>query len=119
MDRIGNTDGVNLDSCKNALVENIYIQNSDDGICIKSGLDGFGLNLVRGVCVCVCACEMTCTAKCTNGLLPSFAECVRGFGIIYVFKLGATDPTLLSIFRGARHTSTVQQPNMQQPNIKQ
>eukprot|EP00038_Savillea_parva_P016137 m.16080 g.16080 ORF g.16080 m.16080 type:complete len:538 (+) comp3351_c0_seq1:221-1834(+) len=45
MDRIGNTDGVNLDSCRNALVENVWIQNSDDGVCIKSGLDGFGLNL--------------------------------------------------------------------------
>lgn len=31
MDRIGNTDGVNLDSCRNAVVENIYINNSDDG----------------------------------------------------------------------------------------
>jgi polygalacturonase len=45
MDQIGNTDGVNLDSCRNALVENLWIQNSDDGICIKSGLNGFGLNL--------------------------------------------------------------------------
>lgn len=45
MDRIGNTDGVNLDSCRNAVVENIWIQNSDDGVCIKSGLNGFGLNL--------------------------------------------------------------------------
>ena len=45
MDRIGNTDGVNLDSCRNALVENIWIRNSDDGVCIKSGLNGFGLNL--------------------------------------------------------------------------
>jgi len=45
IDRIGNTDGVNLDSCRNALVENIVIQNSDDGVCIKSGLNGFGLNL--------------------------------------------------------------------------
>lgn len=31
IDRIGNTDGVNLDSCRNVLVENIWIQNSDDG----------------------------------------------------------------------------------------
>ena len=45
MDRIGNTDGVNLDSCRNALVENLVINNSDDGVCIKSGLNGFGLNL--------------------------------------------------------------------------
>ncbi len=45
MDRIGNTDGVNLDSCRNALIENIWINNSDDGISMKSGLNGFGLNL--------------------------------------------------------------------------
>jgi polygalacturonase len=45
LDRIGNTDGVNIDSCRNVLVENIWIQNSDDGVCIKSGLNGFGLNL--------------------------------------------------------------------------
>jgi len=45
MDRIGNTDGVNLDSCRNAVVEDVWIQNSDDGVCIKSGLNGFGLNL--------------------------------------------------------------------------
>eukprot|EP00040_Diaphanoeca_grandis_P026601 m.149349 g.149349 ORF g.149349 m.149349 type:complete len:610 (-) comp30652_c0_seq1:337-2166(-) len=45
MDRIGNTDGVNIDSCRNVLVENVWIKNSDDGVCIKSGLNGFGLNL--------------------------------------------------------------------------
>ena len=28
-----------------AVVENIFIRNSDDGVCMKSGLDGFGLNL--------------------------------------------------------------------------
>ena len=80
MDRIGNTDGVNIgahissaqsfaivcvgraggpcsalanefhslwraDSCRRVVVENIYTNNSDDGVCIKSGLLGFGLNL--------------------------------------------------------------------------
>lgn len=45
MDRIGNTDGCNLDSCRNALVENLFIANSDDGVCMKAGLDGFGMNL--------------------------------------------------------------------------
>lgn len=39
MDKIGNTDGVNLDSCRNAVVEDVWIQNSDDGVCIKSGLN--------------------------------------------------------------------------------
>lgn len=32
LDRIGNTDGVNLDSCRNALIENLAIRNSDDGV---------------------------------------------------------------------------------------
>ena len=45
IDRIGNTDGCNLDSCRRAVVENLYINNSDDGVCMKAGLDGFGLNL--------------------------------------------------------------------------
>jgi hypothetical protein len=39
MDRIGNTDGVNIDSSRDVLVENVYIKNSDDGVCIKSGLE--------------------------------------------------------------------------------
>jgi polygalacturonase len=42
---IGNTDGVNLDSCRDAVVEHLYINNSDDGVCMKSGLDGYGMNL--------------------------------------------------------------------------
>eukprot|EP00041_Stephanoeca_diplocostata_P037171 m.1392281 g.1392281 ORF g.1392281 m.1392281 type:complete len:469 (+) comp24991_c0_seq67:3258-4664(+) len=45
MNRIGNTDGCNLDSCRNAIIENLYIENSDDGVSMKSGLDGFGMNL--------------------------------------------------------------------------
>ena len=34
-----------LDSCRRVVVENVYINNSDDGVCMKAGLDGFGLNL--------------------------------------------------------------------------
>jgi polygalacturonase len=45
VNRIGNTDGVNLDSCRDAIIRNSYISNGDDGISIKSGLNGFGLNL--------------------------------------------------------------------------
>lgn len=45
VNRIGNTDAANLDSCRNAVVENLRINNSDDGVCIKSGLDGYGMNL--------------------------------------------------------------------------
>jgi polygalacturonase len=42
---VGNTDGCNLDSSRNAVIQNLYISNGDDGIALKSGLDGFGLNL--------------------------------------------------------------------------
>jgi len=45
MNKIGNTDGCNMDSCRNALIENLYIQNSDDGVCVKSGLQEYGFNL--------------------------------------------------------------------------
>ena len=45
VNRIGNTDGINLDSCRNAWIRNIYMNNGDDGIALKSGLNGFGLNL--------------------------------------------------------------------------
>jgi hypothetical protein len=34
-----------LDSCRNAIIQNSYINNGDDGIAIKSGLNEFGLNL--------------------------------------------------------------------------
>ncbi|KAG7357223.1 glycoside hydrolase family 28 domain containing protein [Nitzschia inconspicua] len=43
--RVGNTDGCNLDSCRNAILQHLYIANGDDGIALKSGLNGFGLNL--------------------------------------------------------------------------
>jgi hypothetical protein len=43
--KIGNTDGANLDSCRNAEIQHLSINNGDDGIALKSGLNGFGLNL--------------------------------------------------------------------------
>ena len=46
MDRIGNTDGVNIDSSRDVLVENIYIRNSDDGVCIGAA-DGRGRSGAR------------------------------------------------------------------------
>lgn len=32
-----NTDGIDIDSCKNVLVSNCFVSVGDDGICIKSG----------------------------------------------------------------------------------
>jgi polygalacturonase len=119
MDRIGNTDGVNIgarplgscmwfvhvcvhtmsyihdacvgvwhlfvclicvyvrqsDSCRRVVVENIYINNSDDGVCMKAGLDGFGLNLgipsedilVQNMCVTfMYVCDVHCTFMCVT-----------------------------------------------------
>lgn len=43
--RVGNTDGCNLDSCRNAVLQHLYISTGDDGVALKSGLNGFGMNL--------------------------------------------------------------------------
>jgi DNA sulfur modification protein DndE len=37
-----NTDALDLESCKNALVEDCHFDTGDDGICIKSGSDAEG-----------------------------------------------------------------------------
>jgi DNA sulfur modification protein DndE len=37
-----NTDALDLESCKNALVEDCHFDTGDDGICIKSGRDAEG-----------------------------------------------------------------------------
>ena len=42
-----NTDGVNLDSCRNALVEDCEIFCGDDCVCMKSGKDEDGLAVGR------------------------------------------------------------------------
>ena len=45
MNVIGNTDGIDISSSRNALIENVMINNSDDGICMNSGAWEFGMNL--------------------------------------------------------------------------
>ena len=42
---IGNTDGIDISSSRDAVIENVLIQNSDDGICMNSGAWEFGMNL--------------------------------------------------------------------------
>lgn len=41
------TDGIDIDSCNNVLVENCKISCNDDNICIKSGRDADGLRVNR------------------------------------------------------------------------
>lgn len=83
MDRIGNTDGANLDSCRNEVVENLAINNSDDGVCIKSGLDGYGMNLgipTENVIIR----NITCLKGGTplSVVVPSGRRCLEACGIL-------------------------------------
>ena len=41
----GNTDGIDISSSRDAVIENILIQNSDDGVCMNAGAWEFGMNL--------------------------------------------------------------------------
>ncbi|MBP2657648.1 MAG: endopolygalacturonase [Firmicutes bacterium] len=41
------TDGIDIDSSSNVLVENCYIECNDDNLCIKSGRDADGLRVNR------------------------------------------------------------------------
>ena len=45
MDVIGNTDGIDISSSRDATVENVFVNNSDDGVAINSGAMVFGMNL--------------------------------------------------------------------------
>lgn len=38
----GNRDGIDIDSCRDVVVEDSYFASGDDTLCVKSGLDFFG-----------------------------------------------------------------------------
>lgn len=40
---IGNTDGIDYDSCTDSLIEDCHVDVGDDGVCIKSAVDGSGV----------------------------------------------------------------------------
>jgi len=92
MDRIGNTDGVNLDSCRNAVVENLRINNSDDGVCMKSGLDGFGMNLAIPT-ENVLVRNITCTAggRCGFAIGSEMSGGVRNVTWVYCFAVSSVN----------------------------
>lgn len=52
------TDGIDIDSCKDVLIENCCISCNDDNICIKSGRDADGLRVNR-------PCEDVTVRNCT------------------------------------------------------
>jgi polygalacturonase len=43
----GNTDGVDVDSCRHVRISDSYFDTGDDGICLKSGKDADGLRVNR------------------------------------------------------------------------
>ncbi len=55
------TDGIDIDSSRNILVEKCYIECNDDNICIKSGRDADGLRVNR-------PCENVTIKDCETGL---------------------------------------------------
>jgi polygalacturonase len=38
----GNRDGIDIDSCRDVVVEDSYFASGDDTLCVKSGIDFFG-----------------------------------------------------------------------------
>ncbi len=46
-DRGPSTDGVDIDSSRHVLVEKVDIENNDDGICLKAGMNADGLRVNR------------------------------------------------------------------------
>jgi hypothetical protein len=44
-DVIGNTDGIDISSSRDATIRNVLVSNSDDGIALNSGAMVFGMNL--------------------------------------------------------------------------
>ena len=38
-------DGIDISSSRDAIIKNIFINNSDDGVCMNSGAEEYGMNL--------------------------------------------------------------------------
>ena len=38
-------DGIDISSSRDAIIKNIFINNSDDGVCVNSGAEEYGMNL--------------------------------------------------------------------------
>ena len=71
-------DGVDLDSCDNAVVENSHFRNGDDAVVLKAGRDADGLRVNR-------PCRRIVVRNCV------FHECLHGFAIGSELSGGAED----------------------------
>eukprot|EP01043_Picozoa_sp_COSAG02_P129076 COSAG02_NODE_66619_length_255_cov_0.602564_2_plen_58_part_01 len=38
-------DGIDISSSRDAVIRNIFINNSDDGVCMNSGAEEYGMNM--------------------------------------------------------------------------
>lgn len=71
-------DGVDLDSCDDAVVENSHFRNGDDAVVLKAGRDADGLRVNR-------PCRRIVVRNCV------FHECLHGFAIGSELSGGAED----------------------------
>lgn len=64
--RLPNTDGIVLDACRRALIEDCFISTADDGICLKTsaGPDGKAVGVCANIAVRRCTVSsMSCALK--------------------------------------------------------
>ncbi len=89
-----NTDGIDVDSCENVLIENCFVSVGDDGICIKSGSGPDGIRVNKptvGVEI------KGCTVRNAHGGIVIGSETAAGMS-----KIHASDCDVSGTDRGIR-----------------
>lgn len=91
-ERLPNTDGLVIDSCSTVLIENVSIATADDGVCLKTSLQGQTIGACRNVTVRHCdVASQSCALKLGTESFGDFEDIVfedcqvlrsnRGLGI--------------------------------------